>query len=251
MHKLLLASCLVLLPLAAQADSGPRTLSADIPAAGLDGVSLRIGVGEVHVTASSDDKVHAHVTLRRKQREFMWFFHWMTEGSSSAIAAATLGQRTSGSQLTLALDVPHPSDQDDLDQDWDLQLPSRMKVDADMKVGDLSIEGVAGGVAAKLDVGELTLDLPKGGIQAEVNVGEIRAKSGSTGHGHIELSSSIGEANLIMEGTESGRRDHGGLGNQVILVGKGPDDMKLGINIGEVTLRLDPREPGGHEGGGK
>ena len=254
MRRLLCASLLACLPLTAQADAssaGPRTLDADIAGTGLDSVTLQVGVGEVHITASSDDKVHAHVTLRRKQREFMWFFHWMTEGSSSAIAAATLEQRTSGSHLTLALDVPHPSDQDDLDQDWDLQLPPRMKLDAEMKVGDLSIEGVAGNVAAKLDVGELTLDLPKGRIQAEVNVGEIRAKSGSPGHGHIELSSSIGEANLIMEGTESGRHEHGGLGNQVTLDGKGPDDMKLGINIGEVTLRLDPRQPGGHDGGGK
>ena len=253
MKRLLCASLLALLPLAAQADS-PRTLSTDIPVAGIDTVALEIGVGEVHVTTSSDDKVHARVTLRRKQREFMWFFHWMTEGSSSAIAAASLDQHSSGGRLELSLALPHQDEQQDVDQEWDLQLPARLKLVTDMQVGNLSIEGVAGGVKAKLNVGELTLDLPKGAIDAEVNVGEIRAKSASPRHGRISLGSSIGDAALIMQGTESGYHEHGGLGNQVTLDGSGPDDMRLRLNIGEVTLHLNPQDegkPGAKDGGGK
>lgn len=257
MKRLLYASLLFLLPLAAQADTGsdePRVLSTDVQTTGVDTLALEVGVGEVHVTASSDDKVHARVTLRRKQREFMWFFHWVTESSSSAIAAARIEQRNSTGRLTLSLALPHASDQEDMKQEWDVQLPARLKLDAVMNVGDLSIEGVAGGVMAKLDVGELTLDLPKGSIDASVNVGEIRARSGSAEHGRIDLSSSIGEANLVMEGTESGRHDHGGLGNRVSLDGKGPDDMTLKLNIGEVTLHINPQAEGktyAKEGNGK
>lgn len=252
MKRLLCASLLALLPLAAQADA-PRVLSADIPAAGLDTVGLEVGVGEVHVTVSSDEKIHAHVTLRRKQREFMWFFHWMTEGSTSAIATAALAQRSSGGRLDLSLALPHQGDQQDVDQEWDLQLPARLKLEADMQVGNLSIDGVAGGVKAKLNVGELTLDLPRGAIDAEVNVGEIRARSASSKHGHINLGSSIGDAALIMQGTESGYHEHGGLGNQVSLDGGGPDDMRLRLNIGEVTLHLNPQDEGksgAKDGGG-
>ena len=244
---------LMFLPLAAQADA-PRVLSADFSAAGVDTVGLEIGVGDVHVTASGDDEVHVHVTLRRKQREFMWFFHWMTEGSSSTIAAASLSQHASGGRLDLSLTFPHKDDQQDVDQEWDVQLPAPLKLDADMQVGNLSIEGMAGGVKAKLNVGELTLDLPQGAIDAEVNVGEIRAKSASPRHGHISLGSSIGDAVLLMQGTESGYHERGGLGNQVSLDGSGPDAMRLRLNIGEVTLHLNPQDvgkSGTKDGGGK
>jgi hypothetical protein len=245
MKRLLLASLLIVLPLAARADTTePRVLSADAQTADVDTVALEIGVGEVHVTASSDDKVHARVTLRRKQREFMWFFHWMTEGSTSAIAAARIDERSSGGRLTLSLALPHSSDQDDLKQEWDVQLPARLKLDAVMDVGDLSIEGVAGGVMAKLNVGELSLDLPQGSIDANVNVGEIRAKSASTHHGRIELSSSIGDVALFQQGSEAGTHRHGGLGSRVSLDGSGPDDIQLKLNIGEVTLHLDSQDEG-------
>jgi hypothetical protein len=245
MKRLFCASLLALLPLAALADSTePRVLSAEVQTAGVDTLALEIGVGEVHVTASSDDKIHARVTLRRKQREFMWFFHWMTEGSTSTIAAARIDQRSSGGRLTLTLALPHASDQQDLKQEWDVQLPARLKLDAVMDVGDLSIEGVAGGVMAKLNVGELNLDLPKGAIDANVNVGEIRARSGSGHHGRIELSSSIGDVALILQGTEGGTREHGGLGSRVSLDGDGPDEIQLKLNIGEVTLHLNPQDEG-------
>ena len=248
MKKLLCASVLVLLPLAARAEpapaSAPRVLTTEAAATGFDTLALEIGVGEVHVTASSDDKVHARVTLRRKEREFMWFFHWVAGGTSEEIAAATIQQKLSGDRLTLSLSYPHSSGGDDMKQEWDVQLPARLKLDADMQVGDLSIEGVAGGVSVKLNVGELALDLPKGSIQAEVNVGEIRAKSGSAQHGHISLSSNIGDAMLVMEGAESGYHEHGGLGSRVSMDGKGPDDMKFIINIGEVTLHLTPQDAG-------
>lgn len=256
MQRLLHASLLFLLPLGAQADSAaaiePRVLSAEVQTAGVDTLALELGVGEVHITASSDDKVHARVTLRRKQREFMWFFHWMTEGSSSTIAAARIDQRNSGGRLTLSLALPHAGDQEDLKQEWDVQLPARLKLDAVMEVGELSIEGVAGGVMAKLNVGELTLDLPQGSIDANVDVGEIRAKSASGRHGRVELASNIGDVMLVVQGSEAGAHEHGGLGSKLSLDGTGPDDMHLKLNIGEVTLHINPEgKASAKEGSGK
>lgn len=254
-RNLAFACSLFLLPLAAQAeDSAPRVLTAEVAATGLDTLALQIGVGEVHVTASSDDKVHARVTLRRKEREFMWFFHWMAGGTRDEIAAAAIQQQTSTGRLTLSLSYPHSGGGDDMKQEWDVQLPARLKLEADMQVGDLDIEGVEGGVSAKLNVGQLNLDLPKGAIDADVNVGEIRAKSGSLHHGHIELASNIGDTMLILQGTESGVHQHGGLGSHVYLDGAGADNMQLKLNIGEVTLHINPQDdakPAANPGDGR
>lgn len=243
-----LAALLLLsaLPLAAQADPAstmPRTLKADVAGTGFNTVALEVGVGELHVTASNDDKLHVQVTLRRKERQFMWFFHWMGGGTSDQIAAASIEQKTSGDRLTLSLSYPHSSG-DDMKQEWDVQLPARLKVDAVMEVGDLSIEGVEGGVAAKLNVGEVSIDVPQGAIDASVDVGEIRAKNATARHGKVQLASNIGDAVLIMSGSESGYHDHGGLGSKVSLDGSGPDAMQLKVNIGDVSLHVTPSDKG-------
>jgi len=240
--KNLFAALLLAVPLLARADDTgmPRVLNAEVPTTGVNTLALEVGVGEMHITVSNDDKVHAQVTLRHKEREFMWFFHWMDGGTSKEIAAAAIQQKRSGDRLTLTVDYPRESDGNDMKQEWDVQLPARMKLDAVMQVGDCSIEGVAGGVGAKLNVGELSIDVPKGAIDASVDVGEIRAKSASGQHGRIQLSSNIGDAVLVLQGTESGTHEHGGLGSRVSLEGSGPDAIQLKVNIGEVSLHLAP-----------
>ncbi len=219
---------------------GPRTLSADVPATDLDTLALQVGVGELRVTASADDEVHAEVTLLPKERELFGFLHW-SGTTSRSIAAAIIHQERKDKRLTLSLDLGG-HDQDEVKQEWQVQVPARLKLDTVMNVGEMNIAGVAGGVGAKLDVGELEIDVPKGSIDADVNVGEIRAKSGSSHHGRIQLASNIGDATLLLHGSESGVHEHGGLGNRVSMDGGGPDSMDLRLNIGEVTLHIEPQD---------
>jgi hypothetical protein len=252
MNRVWAVLLLTVVPVLARADTGiaPRTLSADIPTTGVATLELKVGVGEVHITASADDKVHAKVTLKQKEQEFLWFFHWMSSGTSKEIATATLEQKQQGDALKLSLDYPGQKNDDDgnVKQEWEIQLPARLALDAVMNVGELTVAGVAGGVDAKLNVGELSIDVPRGALRGKVNVGEIRAKSGSAQHGDIRLSSNIGEALLSIAGQSSGVHDHGGLGNSVSVDGKGPDAMELSINIGEVSLHIDPK-PDAKDGG--
>ncbi len=217
----------------------PRLLSLDAATAGLDSLGLDVGVGEVRITGSADDQVHVKVILKPKEHELFGMLHW-NEASRNQIAGAAIKQQRQGKRLTLSLDYPH--DQDDLKQDWEVQVPARLALDADMKVGEMTVADVAGGVDAKLDVGELSIDTPQGRIHGDVNVGEIRATSGSAKHGRIELSSSIGETQLTIGGKSAGYREHGGLGNHVSVDGSGPDEMSLSINIGEASLHITPTD---------
>jgi hypothetical protein len=219
---------------------GPRTLSADVSGTGLDTLALQVGVGELRVTASADDEVHAEVTLRPKERELFGFLHW-SGAPGRDMAAAVIHQELRDKRLTLSLDLDG-HDRDEIKQEWEVQVPARLRLDSVMNVGEMNIAGVAGGVGAKLDVGELEIDVPKGSIDADVNVGEIRARSGSGHHGRIQLASNIGDATLLLHGSESGVHEHGGLGNRVSMDGNGPDSMDLRLNIGEVTLRVEPQD---------
>ena len=220
--------------------AGPRSLDVDVPGTGLDTLALEVGVGEVHVTASSDDTIHAEVTLRPKERQLFGFLHW-SGATARSIAAAAIHQERKDKRLILSLDLGG-HEQDEIKQEWEVQVPARLKLDSVMNVGEMNIAGVAGGVGAKLDVGELEIDVPKGSIEADVNVGEIRAKSGSSHHGRIQLASNIGDATLLLHGSDSGVHEHGGLGNRVSMDGDGPDSMDLKLNIGEVTLHVEPQD---------
>jgi len=248
-RRLLTALLLFAAPALALAETGPaaRTLTADIPAAGLKELDLRVGVGEVHVSPSPDDQVHVEIKLRQKDEEFLWFFHWSSSGSAKDIAEAAIYQRRDGDTLSLGLD--HDDRNDSVKQEWKLELPARLALDADMKVGDRVIAGVAGGVDAVLNVGELDIDVPQGRIKANVSVGDIRAKSGSGAYGRVRVTSNIGDAVLTINGEHSGFHGHSGLGNEVSVDGKGPDDMDLSVNVGEATLRIGAAADTKQEGG--
>jgi hypothetical protein len=219
----------------------PCTLDANIPVAGMNTVAITAGVGELHITASSDDAVHVQVVLEQKSREFLWFFHWQSHATTQEIQAAQISQKQQGQRLVLSLTTPGNLDNDSVKQKWIMQVPARMGVDLNMKVGEATIDGVSGGVQADLNVGELDMDVPRGVLSAKLNVGQISVTSGTSQPGDISLSSNIGEAALYMSGKYmSHTGEHSGLGRSVNFAGKGPDSMHLSVNIGEVDLRVQP-----------
>lgn len=249
MKRILAALLLSAVPALSLAETGPvaRTLTADIPANGLKELDLRVGVGEVHVSPSPDDQVHVEIKLHQKDEEFLWFFHWSSSGTAKDIADAAIYQRRQGDTLSLGLD--HDGQNDSVKQEWKLELPARLALDADMKVGDLVIAGIAGGIDAVLNVGELDIDVPQGRIKANVSVGDIRAKSDSSAYGQVRVASSIGDAVLTINGQHPGYHGHSGLGNEVSVDGKGPDDMDLSVNVGEAALRIGAAGGAKQDGG--
>ncbi len=240
MKRIAILGLLLALPLVVHA-AATRTLSADIPAAGINKLAIAVGVGELRVTPSRDAAVHVRVALRQKSREFLWFFHWQSSSTAREIQAAQITRQKQGDRLVLSLSEPKNLDNDDVKQKWSVQVPARLAVDINMKVGQATVTGIAGGVHADLNVGEIDLDTPRGPMSADVNVGQIRAESGSAQHGDITLSSTIGEAALYINGKRvDGAGGHNGLGRSINFGGSGPDSMKLSVNVGEVDLRIAP-----------
>jgi len=239
MKRIAILVLLLSLPLLAQA-ADPRVLNRDIPASGINIVAITAGVGELHITPSSDDAVHVQVNLEQKSREFLWFFHWRSRATTQEIQSAQIAQQQQGQRLMLSLTTLGNLSNDDVKQKWNVQMPARMAVDLNMKVGEATIDGIAGGVQADLNVGELDVDVPRGALSAKVNVGQISVTTGTSQPGNIILSSNIGEAALYMNGKYlSHMGEHNGLGRSIKYDAKGPDSMHLSVNIGEVDLRIE------------
>lgn len=238
---------LLCLPLAVRAADPDRSLQATSPAAGVNQVTLEAGVGQLKVSPSADDSVHVQVALVRKSENFLWFFHWMSQSTVKAISQISLQQQLQNGTLVYSLKYPDHLDDGDVKQNWDIQVPARLAMKISMKVGQLAVNGIGGGVDASLNVGDMTLNTPGGPMKATVNVGQIRATSGSTQPGNVRLSTTIGDARLYMQGRTSRNDVHrNGLGSSIEVSGKGPDSMQLEINIGEVTLHIDPAQHAGN-----
>jgi hypothetical protein len=236
---LIILGLLLCIPILAQAAT-PRMLDAEIPATGLNTLAISAGVGELHITPSSDDAVHVHVLLAQKSRDFLWFFHWQSRATTQEIQAAQISQKQQGQRLILSLTKPGDLDNQDVKQKWIVQVPARMALDLNMKVGEATIEGIEGGIQTVMNVGELDINVPHGALSAKLNVGQISVTTGTTQPGNILLTSNIGEAALYMNGKYiSHRGEHGGLGRSVSLDGKGVDSMHLSVNIGEVDLHVE------------
>lgn len=240
MKRLIPLILLCLLPaFAAAQTAGDRTLTATVPAASLKTLFITAGVGELRVTPSSDDAVHIQVTLQQKSRQVLWFFHWQSRATAREIQSATIQTRQSGGQLNVALGTTGKLDTNQVKQNWLVQVPARLALALDMKVGQVNINGIAGGLDLNLNVGEIDMDTPRGPMSARVNVGQISATSASTQPGPINLSSDIGEAALFRDSKAVRNRGrHTGLGRSIHVAGSGPDTMNLRVNVGEVDLHL-------------
>lgn len=244
MKRLLTLGLLLSLPALALA-AGTRTLTADIPASGIETLAVTAGVGELRVTPSADDAVHVSVRLEQKAREFLWFFHWQSSTTMREIQSAQIVQQHEGGRLELSLGSSGKLDTNQVKQHWELQIPARLALVLNMKVGQVNVQDVAGGIDVNLNVGEIDIDVPRGPLRASVNVGQISAASATTVPGPIDLSSDIGEAAVFRQGQRvRGGGRHSGLGRRIHLPGSGADSMKLDVNVGEVDLRLTSPETG-------
>lgn len=243
MKRFVLIWLLCWLPLVAQAATGNRTLQTKVSGQGVTELVVHAGVGQLRVTPSPDDQVHVTVQLEQKSTNFLWFFHWVSDTTAEKISRIKFEQQQQGQMLTFSLQYPDRLDEGDVKQNWDIQVPAKLMLKIDMKVGQMNVNGIAGGVDASLNVGEIVLNIPRGSVKSRVNVGQIRVASAAAEAGDIHLSSTIGDTRYYLQGQlDHSNMHHDGLGRTMHITGKGTDRVDLEVNIGDVSLHLGEPE---------
>jgi hypothetical protein len=218
----------------AHAAKEPRTLSGERPAADIKALRLDARVGEVRVRVGDDDTVAWKVTLEAERGG--WFSS--LKDARKAIAQAAVEEQVSGTRLLLATRFPSGTDEDEIREHWEVSVPARFAVDIDMAVGELRIEGVAGGVDADLAVGEMRIDVPAGRIRADVSVGEILIDTATPSPGDIELDANVGDVNLLLKGYQVPDERDFGPGAEIDLERDGADDIEASVNVGDVRVKI-------------
>jgi hypothetical protein len=195
---------------AARADVTVRTLTRDLPAAGVGSVAFHGQVGEVQVVGTSGDTIEIEVELEcdkgndRKCRD--------------SAEKVDLEVRRSGDRVKVEVE-DWPKIGGRLSIRARLEVPKHLAIEVDMGVGEVSIEGIEADVEVDTGVGEVTIEGPEAAFRSvnlDAGVGEVELELGGRtvegsgfvgghlswrdgpGEAHIEVDSGVGEIRVIL-----------------------------------------------------
>ncbi len=250
--------------LAAQPSNGnadTRAFNRTLPAAGINKVKFEVKVGRISVSTSKADSVNIKsVATASEQMHFI--FHW-TVGNGSEKLPAGLHLVTHREGDTLIVGLASKDEKLDIESgsegtssggvdihingrshpgwksDWTVVLPARLALDLVVGVGKARIDGLAGGLRAKVGVGKLDAWLPRGPIDANVGVGDIKAYVRGDDYGNVSLSAGVGHVDFYVHG----RQNQTGYNKEFTsakqsLTGPGKTAYKLTAGVGHVELKV-------------
>ncbi len=222
-------------------------LSADLPASGIERLTVNVDAGEMKITPSTDDKVHVQLDLRQRERSILWLFSWLSGETARDIQGAALKLDRQGNGLSVSFAYPSGDSHSDVQEKWIISLPAKLLVDVEMGAGQLVIDGMQGGIKSHLTAGETVIHAASGPIQASVTYGRLHVISDTAKPGVMTIESKHGLALLSWDGRYYGpRQEHGFMssvhlvGNSVVQRGSGADNMDLSVSYGEADLRVGP-----------
>lgn len=231
------------------APSEPVTISADIPAAGLQHLVFDGTFGETKIGVSPDDAVHVKLTLQQEERRILGM-PMASESTLHDVEGAKVGRDRKGDVLTVSASYASGSSHDsDVKAQWTIQVPARFSVDTSMKAGRMSINGMSGGVKAELGAGEVVIHVPSGPLYGRLSAGRLHVISDATEPHDVSVKSTFGLAVFSMHGEYYGpppEKDDSFwshlhmLGNSLTEHGSGKDDADLKVTAGLADLRFGP-----------
>ena len=203
-----------------------RTLTANESDQGLTAVEFEGHVGSMQIRPATSGGVRVQVEIRpsRSSRR--------VRGNPQSME---LRSSRSGSTLVVNLTGDH----EDLEEIWMIEVPAHLLVEAELGVGDITLQGIRGGLRAKVGVGSLNVDVPEGGVTAETGVGKVSIKSGTTSYGNVDLRTGVGNGRLSIDGREFRQEPRPpGPSQRISFGGNGRDEFRIKSGVGDVELTI-------------
>lgn len=231
------SAALLAIGLGATAFAEARELTGATDAKGLKGLRLEAHVGSVEIKATDADRVTWTLKLEPDDDD-----GWFTGGrkdAQKAVDGAKVRAAAAGETWELEIELPRGADFDDVEEHWTIEVPTRFALDVEANVGEVRIDGVAGGVDAELNVGDLRINVAKGDVRASLNVGDLRIETRTGSLGRVKLGANVGDANLRLAGKRIDTDRTFPVGANLNYSGDGDDDIEGRVNVGEVSVRVE------------
>ena len=216
----------------AVASAQSRTFDRTLPATGVSEIRVKGHVGEIRMNASSGNNIVVNLVVESKDYSSFWGRRRGDPDKAELVAEASAG--------VARLEVRTPEDSDGLKEYWRIDVPARLAAHVSLNVGDVEVNGVAGGLDAKVNVGDLRIDIPQGNVEAEANVGSVRVTTATSSYGDVNLKSNVGDARITLNNHRVKYERAPGAGHRVSLEGTGRDRIRLRVNVGDADLTIRP-----------
>jgi len=213
-----------------------NALSTSVPAAGLLRVEISAGQGQVDIGVTPGDQIEIAVALESRGTGVRLLGMPPGDAARTTLDAAVEGQ-TLRARVSGAVG-------DGLIERWAVRVPARLAAEVTLRRGAITVTGVEGGVRASADsgvghaAGAIAVDVPRGPLMLTMGVGTIRAHTGETPPGDIDVRSQVGHARLSLEGHAIVTTDHYGAGERVRLEGDGTDGVVARVSVGDAHVRV-------------
>ncbi len=211
MRRPLLVLVTILAAAAAGAAEHSRTLTFQQPSAGLTGIVVRAGIGDVEIVAQASPSVSVEVEVTARHVRFFG-----SSGNTAIENAGIVAERT-GSTLRLEVKAPD-HDEPGYSERWSIRLPAGLAARLKLGVGDVRVLDTSG----PLDI--------------ELGVGDVRIESAQDAFGPIRASVGVGDVKLR---TPAGRETGDGfISKSLDGRGTGKAELNAHVGVGDIDIRL-------------
>lgn len=210
----------------AQAAEGPVTRQKDFAASGITAVALDAGVGSVRIEQGDADRIKVTARLEAKR---------MSSPLSALPDVSKLDIRHAVVNGTLELRV----DVKNLHEDWVVTLARSPlnRIDVELGVGDIEVQGNARRISIESGVGDVRVDAAAAEINVDVDVGDARVVTSQKSAGSIDAKTRVGEVTLKGSKTSS---MSGSVGASVSSQAEGSNPVIIKVGVGDVRTDLTP-----------
>ena len=226
---------------------GPRQLTWQGAAAGIQRLEIRAGNGTAKVRAIEGDEIRVRVSLRPKRnldgktfrRAFRWFLASGYDDADQLSQAVDLQVKRRNGELVIQ-PLPHGrSRKSAIVETWEIDVPMRLGLQVHMDSAEIEVSGLEGGVVLRLGHGEAKVDVPRGDLDLEVTVGNIEAQLRQTDLGELRLASEVGDTRLWLDGRRVKHPKPPGPGSHIKIEGDGPDEVHVRVTVGDAKLTVN------------
>jgi len=208
-----------------------RTLAHTQSAEGIDIIALDAGTADFELVAVDGATIDIEVTLIPRRGGF---FSSMKD-SEQEVEQAVLSAGVAGERLML--EVETDSGDRRFEERWNIKLPSRCGVEIESGVGNVTIQGIAGGAKLEVGVGNVRIEAPEGDLFVELGVGDASVKAPAASYGPVDASGGVGDARIKVasEHVAGG----GFVGHSASWVGSGSHRIQVEVGVGDAHVTLE------------
>lgn len=173
----------------------------------ISSLNLDVRVGTVVIAPSLSGDIEVELRIEQNGGLGWWF------RSKPDIADMDLDSRVRNTQLSLSMDEKN------VNTDWIIKVPPLTKLEIDLGVGTVEIEGLATSMDIDVGVGSVEIDTP------------------ITSAGNISLNAGVGDTKVRGASEQNNRRAI--VSSETDAEGSGSNDIRVNVGVGDVLVRLD------------